>query len=107
MYIEVPTRQFKKELNAAYKQGKDLSTLETVLDIIKSGKPLPPEYKEHYLTGKYKGCRECHLEPNWLLIYEIDKKQKKLYLYRLGSHSELFESLDIKDLNNILNEYLK
>ena len=107
MYIEVPTKQFKRELKAANKQRKDLSILETVLDIIKSGKSLPPKYKEHYLTNNYKGCRECHLEPDWLLIYEIDKKENKVYLYRLGNHSEIFnESLNIKELNGILSEYL-
>ena len=107
MYIEAPTSQFKKELKLARKRGKDLNILETVIDIIKEGKVLPIKYKEHYLTNNYKGCRECHLEPDWLLIYKIDKKANKLYLLRTGSHSELFnEELDIKELNKQLSQFI-
>ena len=76
MYIEAPTTQFKKELRLAKKRNKDLNILRDVIDIIKSGNPLPDQYKEHYLSNNYKGCRECHLQPDWLLIYKIDKKMQ-------------------------------
>lgn len=90
MYIEVPTNKFKKDLKLAKKQGKDLTLLEEVIDLIKSGQPLDSKYNEHYLTGQYKGSRECHVKPDWLLIYRIDTKLNKLYLVRTGTHSELF-----------------
>lgn len=111
MYIEAPTSQFKKELKLAKKRNMNLHILETVVDIIKNGQSLPPEYKEHYLTNNYKGCRECHLSPDWLLIYKIDKKSNKVYLLRLGSHSELFnediqQDLSISQLNEILTKYI-
>ena len=56
-----------------------------------SGEVLEAKYKDHDLTGSYKGCRECHIEPDWLLVYEIFNNTLVLVLYRVGSHSELFK----------------
>ena len=82
------TNAFKKDAKKAKKQGKNLQILESVVGLLKAQKPLAQKYRDHSLTGNYKNCRECHLLPNWLLIYEIIGKQ--LILHRLGSHSELF-----------------
>lgn len=72
------------------KQNKDLGKFFEVISILANGGTLDAKYKDHSLTGKYKGTRECHIEPDWLLIYEIRGDVLVLMLYRLGSHSELF-----------------
>ncbi len=84
------TNQFKKDLKLAKKQNKDLDKLFEVIDILADGGTLDIKYRDHSLTGKYKGTRECHIEPDWLLIYEIRYGVLILILYRLGTHSELF-----------------
>lgn len=85
------TSQFKKDLKRAKKQNKDLSKLFEVINILANGETLDSKYRDHSLTGNYKGTRECHIEPDWLLIYEIRGAVLVLMLYRLGSHSELFK----------------
>ena len=85
------TSQFKKDLKLAKKQNKDLGKLFEVIDILANGEILDAKYKDHSLTGNYRGTRECHVEPDWLLIYEIRGDVLVLMLYRLGSHSELFK----------------
>ena len=85
------TSQFKKDLKLAKKQNKDLGKLFEVIDILANGEILDAKYKDHSLTGNYRGTRECHIEPDWLLIYEIRGDVLVLMLYRLGSHSELFK----------------
>ena len=85
------TSQFKKDLKLAKKQNKDLGKLFEVIDILANGETLDAKYKDHSLTGNYRGTRECHVEPDWLLIYEIRGDVLVLMHYRLGSHSELFK----------------
>ena len=85
------TSQFKKDLKLAKKQNKDLGKLFEVIDILANGETLDAKYKDHSLTGNYRGTRECHVEPDWLLIYEIRGDVLVLMLYRLGSHSKLFK----------------
>lgn len=85
------TSQFKKDIKLAQKHGKDIEKLFSVVDILASGEPLPAKFRDHDLTGDYKGCRECHIEPDWLLIYEQDNGLLILMLNRVGSHSELFK----------------
>ena len=85
------TAQFKKDLKLAKKQKKDLDRLFEVIQTLAAGKKLGAEYRDHDLSGKYKGTRECHVEPDWLLIYEIREDVLVLMLYRLGTHSELFK----------------
>lgn len=85
------TNQFKKDLKLAKKQGKDLDKLFEVINILANGEKLDTKFKDHDLSGSYKGTRECHIEPDWLLIYEIDNNTLVLMLYRLGTHSELFK----------------
>ena len=65
------TRQFKKDLKLAKKQGKNLDTLFNVIKILEKGEKIDDKYRDHSLSGKYKGTRECHIEPDWLLVYEI------------------------------------
>ncbi len=84
------TTQFKKDLKLAKKQGKDVEKLFEVVEKLACGEKLDPKYKDHELTGNYRGCRECHIDPDWLLIYEVVGDVLVLMLYRLGSHSELF-----------------
>lgn len=85
------TNQFKKDLKLAKKQGKDLDKLFEVINILANEEKLDTKFKDHDLSGNYKGTRECHIEPDWLLIYEIDNNALILMLYRLGTHSELFK----------------
>lgn len=85
------TNQFKKDLKLAKKQNKDLDKLFEVVDILADGGTLDARYRDHSLSGNYKGARECHIEPNWLLVYEIRDEVLVLMLYRLGTHSELFK----------------
>lgn len=84
------TTQFKKDLKLAKKQNKDLEKLFEVVDLLAEGKKLDLKYRDHDLSGNYKGTRECHIEPDWLLVYEYQNDVIVLMLYRLGSHSELF-----------------
>lgn len=87
-------------LNCSQKRGNiwrqeeskwhNLSLLSVVVDMLATGKPLPEEYKDHNLSGNYAGCRECHITPDWLLIYEVEDGELILYLTRTGTHSDLF-----------------
>jgi len=82
--------KFKKDYKLVKKRGYDIILLEEVLDILCSEQPLPPKYRDHNLTGNYEGCRECHITPDWLLIYEHADDELILYLTRTGTHSDLF-----------------
>lgn len=84
------TNQFKKDVKLAKKQNKNLDKLFEVIGILAEGGELDAKYRDHDLSGNYKGTRECHIEPDWLLIYEIRDAVLVLMLYRLGTHSELF-----------------
>ena len=85
------TNLFKKDLKLAKKQNKDLNKLFDVVNILAEGGILEAKYRDHDLSGEYKGTRECHIEPDWLLVYEIQNDILVLILYRLGTHSELFK----------------
>ena len=89
-YGIVLTSMFKKDLKLAKKRGYDLSLLNNVVDTLAMGQPLSEKYKDHSLIGNYKGCRECHITPDWLLIYEISENEIILYLTRTGTLSDLF-----------------
>lgn len=90
MYKIRPTLKFQKDLRRIQKRGYDLSLLTDILKLLASGKPLPAKNKDHTLIGNYKGCRECHITPDWLLIYEVSDGDLILYLTRTGTHSDLF-----------------
>ena len=90
MYRIVRSNQYKRDYRLAIRQGKDIQHLEDVIDLLAEGKTLPPEYNDHPLKGTYKGYRECHIAPDWLLVYRIEKGVLVLLLSRTGTHSELF-----------------
>ena len=81
---------FKKDLKLAKKRGLDLTELNFVIKELANGNTLDKKYKDHALSGNWKGYRECHVEPDWLLIYRIDGDELYLYLVRTGTHSDLF-----------------
>ena len=85
------TTQFKKDLKLAKKQNKNLDKLFEVIETLATGGVLDAKHRDHDLSGAYKGTRECHVEPDWLLIYERRANVLVLMLYRLGTHSELFK----------------
>ncbi|MBE6786261.1 MAG: type II toxin-antitoxin system YafQ family toxin [Ruminococcaceae bacterium] len=84
------TNQFKKDVKLAKKQGKDLEKLYAVVEKLAEGERLEAKFRDHSLSGNYNSCRECHIESDWLLIYEIIDGVLVLMLNRTGSHSELF-----------------
>ena len=84
------TTQFKKDLKLAKKQNKNLDKLFEVIALLSEGVKLDVKYRDHDLVGNYKGARECHITPDWLLIYEIVEDKLILILLASGSHSELF-----------------
>lgn len=84
------TTKFKKDLKLAKKQGRNTDKLLKIIEQLANGEPLEAKYRDHDLTREYLGCRECHIEPDWLLIYEIFDDVLVLLLNRVGSHSELF-----------------
>ena len=86
--IKVHNR-FKKDLKLMAKRGHDEEKLWQVVELLANETPLPPKNRDHALTGSYTGCRECHIEPDWLLVYEIQNEELVLILIRTGSHSDL------------------
>ncbi len=82
------TTQFKRDVKRIRQQGKDLEKLKRVLESLMKGEALATQYRDHVLVGQYKGTRECHIEPDWLLIYELTESE--IVLIRTGSHSDLF-----------------
>jgi len=85
------TSRFKKDYKLIKKRKYDVKLLEEPIALLADGKPLPAKYKDHPLKGNMKGLRECHIAPDWLLIYEIDDSILYLYLTRTGTHSDLLE----------------
>lgn len=84
------TGKFKKELKGIIKRGYDERLLLTVVDLLRKGEALPLKYKDHNLTGNWAHYRECHITPDWLLIYKVEEDILLLTLTRTGSHSDLF-----------------
>ena len=83
--------RFKKGMKRAVKRGLDASLMQNVVDTLLAGIPLDCKYEDHPLQGKLKGMRECHIEPDWLLIYMIENDILTLTLIDTGSHSDLFD----------------
>ncbi|GIV57448.1 MAG: type II toxin-antitoxin system YafQ family toxin [Bacteroidetes bacterium] len=82
------TNQFKKDVRRAKKRGKDVQKLKEVIEKLARGETLEARYRDHALGGPYRGARDCHIEPDWVLIYETDKEE--LILIRTGTHADLF-----------------
>ena len=86
----VASNRFKKDLKLAVKRNLDLQKLNGVVDILARQGPLPADLRDHSLIGDYVGFRECHIEADWLLVYRVENDALELYLFRTGSHSDLF-----------------
>jgi mRNA interferase YafQ len=83
----IPTKQFKRDVARQDKRGKDLAKLETVIESFRHHRPLDAKHRDHALAGEYKGWRDCHIEPDWVMIYKLEPT--RLILGRTGSHSDL------------------
>ena len=86
----VPSNQFKKDLKLAKKRGFNINHLSKVVNTLAAQKKLDAKYRDHSLTGEYKDFRECHIEPDWILIYRVEKDALELFLFRTGTHSDFF-----------------
>lgn len=86
-----PTTRFKKDMKLIHKRGYDIRLLENVVDLLALGLELPYRYRDHQLTGNLAGHRECHITPDWLLIYKIEEDALILELMRTGTHSDLLK----------------
>lgn len=90
MYTVKPSSRFKKDLKVVVKRGYDINLITNVIKLLSTGSPLPEKYKDHVLTGNWINYRECHITPDWLLVYKVDEDILVLTLTRTGSHSDLF-----------------
>lgn len=92
MYQPVYTRQFKKDMKRIEKSGsRDIEKLKAVSNILTAGGQLSLSYRDHKLKGDYTGHRECHIEPDWLLLYRINQNEETIIFVRTGSHADIFE----------------
>lgn len=89
-YEVKPSNQFKKDLKLAAKRGYKIELLTEVIKKLANGEVLASKYKDHQLSGNFDSYRECHITPDWLLIYQISDNELILYLTRTGTHSDLF-----------------
>ncbi len=85
------TSQFKKDYKRAKRRGLDMSELRTVLESLSNEETLEKRYRDHALVGRYIGFRECHVRPDWLLVYSIDRDALILVAARTGTYSDLFD----------------
>ena len=86
------TKQYEKDVKLAKRRGLDIEKLLEVVGLLRRGEVLPVKYRNHLLVGDYKGYWECHITPDWLLLYEKDTTIRIISLYRTGSHSDIFGS---------------
>ena len=91
MFEVVLSNRFKKDLKLAAKRGYNLDLLENVVDTLARGEKLTDKFRDHELVGNYSGFRECHIQPDWLLVYRIENSELILFLSRTGTHSDLFD----------------
>ena len=90
MYTVKPTAKFQKDLKRVQRRGYDTDLLTEVIEKLAAGETLDARHNDHQLKGNYAGCRECHITPDWLLIYKISGNALFLYLTRTGTHTDLF-----------------
>ena len=86
----VASNQFKKDLKLATKRGLKIEKLREVVNTLSRQETLDEKFRDHGLTGEYRGFRECHIEPDWLLVYRTNEEELELFLFRTGSHADLF-----------------
>ena len=89
MFNAVTTTRFEKDVKLALRRGKDMSKLRKIMELLLEGKKLPVKFCDHWLTGNYANRRECHIEPDWLLIYKPELHE--IIFERTGTHSDLFK----------------
>ena len=89
LYEVRQTTRFKKDYKLAKKRGQNIGLLQKIIMELADGKPLPAKHRDHALTGDWAGFRECHISPDWLLVYKIDDDILVLTLTRVGTHSDL------------------
>ena len=90
MYEIEVTNRYKQSLKQAYKRNYNLELLEEVVNMLANGETLPDKYRNHPLKGYYAGFFDCHIQPDWILIYKIEKEKLVLLLLDTGTHSDLF-----------------
>lgn len=90
MYEIKRSTQFKRDVRRSIKQHKLMTKFKTIHELLMSGMSIPETNKDHILSGNWNGHRECHIEPDWLLIYRIDRENKVIEYVRIGSHSDIF-----------------
>ena len=88
MRTAIPSTKFRKDLRKCHKRGKNISKIESVIETLLTDKELESRYRPHLLSGDWSGYSECHIEPDWLLIYRLTNSE--LHLVRTGTHSDLF-----------------
>ena len=86
----VMSNRFKRDLKLAAKRGYDLELMNRVVTKLSRREPLPEKFRDHALAGAYAGFRECHLQPDWLLVYRVEEQELILFLARSGTHADLF-----------------
>ena len=86
----ISSNQFKRDLRLAQKRGFRMDRLKAVVTALASGETLSRKCRDHSLSGNYSGFRECHVEPDWLLVYRIDNDVLALFLFRTGTHADVF-----------------
>lgn len=91
MLTIVRSNHFLKDLRIAKKRGFDLSLLDEVVTKLAKREKLDAKYRDHSLSGEFSDFRECHVKPDWILIYSIDDEELELFLFRTGTHSDLFD----------------
>ena len=84
------TTQFEKDYKRMQKRGKDIEKLDAVMHRLINEETLNPQHRDHFLMGSFKDRRECHIEPDWLLVYKLSRKEKMITFERTGSHSDIF-----------------
>ena len=89
MLTPVFHKRFRRDLRLAAKRGIDIENMKDIMALLLEGEQLGPKYRDHKLKGKYEDCRECHVQPDWLLIYRVVGNE--LHLLRTGTHTDLFE----------------
>ena len=89
-YEVIPSTKFKKDLKRVQRRGGNIDSITTVIKILAAGETLDKKHRDHELSGNYANCRECHVEPDLLLVYRYVEDQLILYLVRTGTHSDLF-----------------
>ena len=91
MFEVVLSNRFRKDLKLAAKRGLQLDELNAIVEQLAAGQTLPERNRDHALTGDYIGFRECHIRPDWLLVYRVDGDALELFLFRTGTHTDLFD----------------